>query len=148
MQIVNRKSKIYGCVNILELMTYAVMIYSIFVPLRLGTIWSYVGLIVFLWGATIYTIAIVNFATAPLDKPVTKGIYGISRHPIHFSYFVMYIGIGIACASWIFLLFSIIYIILQDILHSAEERFCLEKYGDAYREYMNKTWRYIGVPKR
>jgi len=30
---------------------------------------------------------------------------------------------------------------------NAEERFCLEKYGDAYREYMNRTPRWIGFPK-
>jgi protein-S-isoprenylcysteine O-methyltransferase Ste14 len=28
-----------------------------------------------------------------------------------------------------------------------EERFLLEKYGDAYREYIEQTPRWIGVPK-
>jgi protein-S-isoprenylcysteine O-methyltransferase Ste14 len=28
-----------------------------------------------------------------------------------------------------------------------EERLCLEKYGDAYRDYMNRTPRWIGIPK-
>jgi protein-S-isoprenylcysteine O-methyltransferase Ste14 len=28
-----------------------------------------------------------------------------------------------------------------------EERTCLEKYGDTYREYMNRTHRWIGLPK-
>jgi len=28
-----------------------------------------------------------------------------------------------------------------------EERFYLKKYGDAYREYMNRTPRWIGIPK-
>jgi len=29
----------------------------------------------------------------------------------------------------------------------AEERFCLKQYGDTYREYMNKTPRWLGIPK-
>jgi protein-S-isoprenylcysteine O-methyltransferase Ste14 len=28
-----------------------------------------------------------------------------------------------------------------------EEQSCLEKYGDAYREYMDRTPKYIGIPK-
>jgi len=28
-----------------------------------------------------------------------------------------------------------------------EERFCLEKYGEAYREYIDKTPRWMGLPK-
>jgi protein-S-isoprenylcysteine O-methyltransferase Ste14 len=29
----------------------------------------------------------------------------------------------------------------------AEEPFLIEKYGDTYREYMNRTPRWIGIPK-
>jgi protein-S-isoprenylcysteine O-methyltransferase Ste14 len=29
----------------------------------------------------------------------------------------------------------------------SEERFCLKEYGDAYREYMNRTPRWIGITK-
>ena len=128
---------------ILHPITLVLLIYPIFVPLELGTIWFYVGLFVFLPGATIYTIAIINFVTTPLGELVTKGAYRFSRNPIHFSYFIMCLGMGIAGASWVILLCSVIYMPLQDILHSSEERFCLERYGDAYREYIKKTPRYL-----
>jgi protein-S-isoprenylcysteine O-methyltransferase Ste14 len=59
----------------------------------------------------------------------------------------MFIGISIACASWIFLLFTIVYMIPAFILATSEERHCLEKYGDAYREYIAKTPKWIGIPK-
>jgi len=94
-----------------------------------------------------YTIVTVNFATTPLDDPVTKGLYRYSRNPQYLTEFLMFIGVGIASASWIFLLFSIVYSIFMLSFASSEEHFCLEKYGDAYREYMNKTPRYIGMPK-
>ena len=35
--------------------------------------------------------------------------------------------------------------ILPDV--KAEERCCLERYGNVYREYMNRTPRWIGIPK-
>jgi len=28
-----------------------------------------------------------------------------------------------------------------------EERFCLKQYGKAYEEYMNRTPRWLGIPK-
>jgi len=123
------------------------LIYSIFLPLKLGTTWFYIGLPICLLGLIMLTITTVNFATTPLDEPVTKGLYSYSRHPMYLTQILMFIGVGIACASWIFLLFAILRTIASLMLVIPEERFCLEKYGNSYREYMNKTPRYIGVPK-
>jgi protein-S-isoprenylcysteine O-methyltransferase Ste14 len=61
--------------------------------------------------------------------------------------FLMFIGAGIASASWLFLLLSVVYIIMPPLFVPAEERFLLEKYGDAYREYMDRTSRWLGTPK-
>jgi len=57
-------------------------------------------------------------------------------------------GIGIACASWLFLLLTMMWIVLYDILIAPEECWCLERYRDAYREYMNRTPKWIGIPNR
>ena len=124
-------------------------IYSIFLPLQLGTIWFYIGLPISIVGLITFTMVIVTFATTPIDnEPLTKGLYCYSRHPMYITQALMFIGVSIACASWLFLLFTIVYTILSIICVSPEERFCLEKYGDVYREYMNKTPRWIGVPKK
>ena len=84
----------------------------------------------------------------PLDKLIIKGIYGISRHLIYVAHDFIFIGVGIACASWFFLLLSIIFLIGQHVSAFAEERYCLEKYGNAYRKYMKRAPRYIGIPKK
>jgi len=64
-----------------------------------------------------------------------------------FGNFLAIIGIGIACASWIFLLLGIVIITLMNMKVVSEERFCLKKFGNAYREYMERTPRWIGIPK-
>jgi protein-S-isoprenylcysteine O-methyltransferase Ste14 len=92
-------------------------------------------------------IAAHNFATSSKDKPVTKGVYRISRHPMYFFGLLTYIGIGITSASWLYLILAASYIVLNNISVRVEERVCLNKYGDAYREYMNRTPRWIGIPK-
>jgi protein-S-isoprenylcysteine O-methyltransferase Ste14 len=133
---------IFGTVLFLGLFAY-----SIFLPLQLGTAWFYVGLALCVLGVVTWTIAIVNIADIPLGEPWNKGLYRYSRHPLYFASFLILIGAGIASASWVFLLFSIVYIILIAIFVSAEERFCLEKFGNSYREYINRTPRWIGLPK-
>src|SRR4030042_4884052 len=118
---------------------FGLFIYSIFLPLQLGTIWFYIGLALCVLGITVWTIAMVNIANIPLDEPWARGLYRYSRHPMILSSFLIFVGAGIASASWVFLLLSIIFIILSAILISAEERHCLEKFGTAYREYLNRT---------
>ena len=124
------------------------IIYSVFLPLKLGTVWLHVGLPIFFIGLIMNLMAGINIATTLLDKePITKGVYRFSRHPAYFGGFLIYLGIGIACASWVFILLSLAWIIIWYIVVPSEERSLLKKYGDAYRKYMNKTPRWIGVPK-
>ena len=123
-------------------------IYSIFVPLRTGTAWFYVGLPICLLGLILFTITEVNFGRTSLcDEPATKGIYRYSRHPMYISMFLMLLGVGIASASWVIMLFAVISMILWVPLAISEEQFCLEQYGDSYRQYMNRTPRWIGIPR-
>ena len=126
---------------------YVLVAYSFFLPLKLETLWPFVGLCVFLPGVIFDIMAILSFVKTPLDEPVIGGIYRFSRNPIYLGQFLVCMGIGIACLSWIFLLYGVIFLILVNLSVSAEERFCLEKYGEAYREYMGRTPRWIGRPK-
>lgn len=144
MKLSKREKAIVHIVNIIG---YAAFLYSIFLPFKLGTAWFYIGLFIFLLALALLVTVIINFITTPIDKPVTKGIYIYSRHPGYLSQFLFFIGIGIATTSWIILLVAIIFFILGNIIANSEERYCKEKYGDTYKEYLNKVPRWIGIPK-
>ena len=138
--------------RILALSTHVVImpaaaIYSIFLALKLGTAWFYVGIPVCFVAGVMAVIAYVNIINTPPNAPATTGAYRISRHPLYFSAFLIYLGTGIACASWLFLLFAAAWIIMWNIVVPAEERGLVAEYGDAYRKYMNRTPRWIGIPK-
>ena len=133
--------------NITSFLLFALIAYSIFLPLKLGTAWFFAGFPIYLLGAIIMTIAWLDFFTTAEDKPVTKGVYSLSRNPMYFGMFLIFGGTGIACVSWVFLLLTTVFIILSHIFVVSEERSCLQKYGNAYREYMNRTPRWIGIPK-
>ena len=126
---------------------FASYAYTIFLPLKLGTIWFYAGLLVYLLGMFIENVAMLSFYTTPVEKPVTKGVYSISRNPQYVGDFFINISISIACLSWIFLLVAIVNLFLLRNFVVAEEHFLLDKYGNAYRDYMNRTPRWIGLPK-
>ena len=121
-------------------------IYTVFLPLKLGTLWLYSGLTVFLFGIVFTIVTIRNFATSPKDKVITKGLYRFTRNPMYMGMILMQIGIGIACASWLYLLLTVALMILLNANLSAEERYCLYMYGDNYQKYMNSTPRWIGIP--
>ena len=137
-------TKIEKSANIFrQIILILTFIYSIFLPLKLGTTWFYAGLAVYLVGLITYTIVMVNWTSSSPDEPATRGLYRYSRHPQYLTQFLMFIGAGIASASWFFLLLEIVTMILINIVVIPEEDFCLEKYGDAYREYVNITPRWI-----
>ena len=121
--------------------------YSIFLPLKLGTVWFYAGLTIYLVGLVMFLTAIVNIATTPSGQSFSKGMYRYSRHPMLFSGSIIFVGVSVASASWVFLLLSVVVMILQTYQVIAEERGCLDTYGDEYQKYLNKTSRWLGIPK-
>jgi protein-S-isoprenylcysteine O-methyltransferase Ste14 len=126
---------------------FAAVVYSVFLPLKLGTMWFYVGLPITLIGLLGSLVVLVNWASTPAGEPVTSGLYRYSRHPMYVTEVLLLLGVGIISASWIFLLFPII--IGAGAVHfiKMEEAQCLGHYGAAYREYMKRTPRWIGTPK-
>lgn len=141
----SKREKIIG--NIANSITVIAFLYAIFLPFKLGTIWFYIGIFIFLLSVTSLIAASGGFITTPTDKPVTKGIYKYSRHPLYFSCLLVLIAIGIASASWIILLAATLFFILVNIISSSEEQYCKEKYGDTYINYLNKVPKWMGIPK-
>jgi protein-S-isoprenylcysteine O-methyltransferase Ste14 len=130
-----------------KLLLLPAMVYSIFLPLKLDTAWFYVGLPVTLIGLIAYTVVLVNWATTPLDSSVSRGLYRYSRHPMYVTMFVFFLGLGIVTASWVLLLLFVIFVVGCVAYANVEEQSLIKKYGDRYRDYMNRTPRWIGMPK-
>ena len=142
-----RRNKFERYISIIgNLFWLLALCYSVFLPLQPGTIWFYVGLSVFIIGLTLMAIATYNFINTPTDQLITTGAYKLSRHPMYLATFFICFGAGIAARSWLFILFSIImaFCFYQEAL--IEERYCLNKYGNVYQDYIHRTPRFIGVP--
>ena len=142
----NKTTKIVFVITHIMIMPFT-FIYSIFLPLKLDTLWYFVGLSIYLLGLVISLLFGISFAKAPLGEPIRNGVFSISRHPGYLSFFLVCIGIGIACSSWVYLLCAFVWIVSLNFGVIEEEHNLIEKYGDAYKEYMNRTPRWIGFPK-
>ena len=130
-----------------KLIYFAAVPYSVFLPLKLGTIWFYAGLPITLVGLVGSTVVVVNWANTPAGKPVTRGIYRYSRHPMYVTEVLLLFGVSIASASCVFLLFPIVIGVGAVYFIKIEEAYTIGHYGKAYSEYMNRTPKWIGIPK-
>jgi protein-S-isoprenylcysteine O-methyltransferase Ste14 len=143
-QLTKKEKRILNAIPLTLIVSFA---YAVFLPLQLGTTWLYIGLLVYLFGMILTAVAVLNFASAPKNELITKGLYRTTRNPVYVGMLVMQIGIVVACTSWFYLLLTAVLSILLNAILSAEERYCLDTYGDAYKKYMERTPRWIGIPK-
>jgi len=132
-----------------KIIYFPAVIYSVFLPLKLGTVWFYVGLPITLIGLAGSLVVLVSWAITPAGEPVTRGLYRYSRHPMYVTMVLLLLGVSMASVSWVFLLFAIIsgVGVTRPYFVKVEEAQCLGHYGAAYREYMNRTPRWLGIPK-
>lgn len=121
--------------------------YSLFIPLQLGTIWFYSGSIVFLIGTILLAISTYDFIAVASDQPIKTGAYKFSRHPMYLATFLICLGSSIASVSMILLALTIIMVLCFHKEALLEERYCLNKYGYQYKEYIDKVPRWIGIRK-
>ena len=121
----------------------APILIAAFTPLKLNTLWLWVGAGLFISGIVGSCIALYYYSYAPANRFVTKGIYRFSRNPVYVLSYIITLGIGIATASWLIILCVICQIAVMRRIIKAEDSYCLEKYGDSYREYMEDIPRYF-----
>jgi len=121
--------------------------YSIFLPLRPGTIFFIFGLFAFVAGTALLARATWDFIKAPAKLAIVKGAYAVSRHPMYVATFLICLGAGFAAGSWLLVLLSVAMMLgfFREAL--LEERDCLARYGDAYRAYRDRTRRWFSLPR-
>lgn len=71
---------------------------------------------------------------------ITRGIYGIIRHPMYASQWLWVIAQPLLLPNWIAgWLDLIVFIVFYSLRVKAEEQLMLEQFGGRYRSYMQKV---------
>jgi protein-S-isoprenylcysteine O-methyltransferase Ste14 len=136
-----RRDKAMICVGAVLAAAYFLLI--IVTPLKLGSGVLVAGLAVYVLGLAGFLTALIQFRNTPPGEPVTGGLYRLSRHPQQLSFFVIFLGVSIAVGSWLVLLIQAVSALFLHARVLAEERACLQRYGDSYRSYMKRVPRYL-----
>jgi protein-S-isoprenylcysteine O-methyltransferase Ste14 len=127
-----------------KLFSLACLILLFLTPLKIGSpILLTTGAAVHLVGLAGLVVSLFNFRNTPLDEPVSRGLYRISRHPQIVALFVVFLGACLTIGSWIALFMLLASRLMQHFSILAEEEACLAQYGDSYRAYMNRVPRYF-----
>lgn len=126
-----------------KLVNFTWFAFVILTPLKIGTPVFAVGGTVFALGLVGFVVSLLNYKDTPLDQPVTKGLYKISRNPQVLTLYISYYGISIAIGSWIALFIQFISQVFSHARILAEEGSCLRQYGDSYQAYMRTVARYF-----
>ena len=83
-----------------------------------------------------------------IGKLNTAGLYRYSRNPQLVGGFLFILGYALLWPSWQGMLWASLWIPTSYLMVRAEEDHLRRIFGLEYREYCDKTPRYIGLPKR
>jgi protein-S-isoprenylcysteine O-methyltransferase Ste14 len=79
----------------------------------------------------------------PGHQLMTGGPFGLIRHPIYLSFAVFYLGSVLLLPYAVFLLHALASLVAYDYRARAEEAVMLDAFGDRYREYRDRTRRFL-----
>lgn len=119
------------------------IVYMCFLTVAVNSPWFFIGLAVYILGAVLYSASVVSYARPKSNGINTAGLYGVSRNPMYVAYFIYFLGCAIMAQSLILLAVIIVFQISTHIIIRSEERWCIEKFGDEYMDYMKNVRRYI-----
>jgi protein-S-isoprenylcysteine O-methyltransferase Ste14 len=128
-------------INVLT--TLLLLIVPFFLQIKLNGISGISGLFFLICGLTLYAIAIVQFAKPDNYGLNNSGLYTITRNPMYVSFFLYFLGCCMLTSSRVLLLVLVVFQISVHFLIISEERWCIEKFGDSYRDYIKKVRRYL-----
>lgn len=74
---------------------------------------------------------------------ITTGLYGLIRNPTYLGLFLLNIGVWLIWPSWTIFLLNILFILFLEIQVRCEEDYLLSTHGELYRDYKNRTKRYL-----
>lgn len=86
--------------------------------------------------------------TIVLIKPATSlqttGIYSITRNPMYVGLAIVYLGLSCLIGNWWnFILFPILFFVVQEYIIKSEERYLVRAFGQEFIHYTKKVRRWL-----
>jgi protein-S-isoprenylcysteine O-methyltransferase Ste14 len=126
-----------------QLSNSLVIVYLCFLKIRTDGYWFYIGILIYGLGVLLCFISVLDYAKPKENGINLKGLYRVSRNPMYVAYFIYFLGCVLLTRSIVLLVILIVFQISAHWIIRSEERWCIQKFGEEYIQYMNKVRRYI-----
>lgn len=107
------------------------------------SLYFYLGAVCYFSGIVLCAVSMVCFASPDAEGLNINGIYQFSRNPMYIAYFICFIGMSLLTQSLPLLGIVMIFQVSAHWIILSEERWCIERFDERYKEYMKKVRRYI-----
>lgn len=138
--LVGKEKAAYWLYQISNIMIF---VYLYFLNIKIDSYWFYVGLAIYGLGVILCIFSVLNFAKPEENGINLKGLYQVSRNPLYVAYFIYFFGCVLLTQSLILLAILLVFQISAHWIIKSDERWCIQKFGEEYINYMNKVRRYI-----
>ena len=103
------------------------------------------GFILIAAGLVAFFVAAVPIYWAKLRRKgaVTGGIYAVIRHPQYVALAITGVGTALVWPRFLVLVTLVTMLVLYSLLADWEERLCVARFGDDYRQYLRRTGRFV-----
>lgn len=130
--------------NIYQLTSVAIFIYPVLMRVEFDFSWQlWLGAVLYVLGIVLLTASVIAFANPDGQGMVAGGIYRFSRNPMYISYFLTFLGITALAKSPMLLSLTLVNQLSVHWVILAEERMCVDEFGEDYKQYMQRVRRYI-----
>jgi protein-S-isoprenylcysteine O-methyltransferase Ste14 len=122
--------------NVVTFILYFVFLFTLDDPPNLAIL-NYFGFAFFALGAVFLVMSLVGHSRKENQATILAGgAYGIVRHPMYLSAILFFIAMACFLPHWIILILVCLNLIVIYRFMLIEEKQSIEKFGDAYRQYM------------
>ena len=97
------------------------------------------------WGVVVWTLRswpslFAGHGVLENQEVVTRGAYGVVRHPVYLGALLIWLGLALAFSSTLAFGITLLYVIPAYLLYiRAEEQMMLQSFGESYASYRKQT---------
>jgi protein-S-isoprenylcysteine O-methyltransferase Ste14 len=144
--------RVIWIVTVSAVVIAAIVARTVKLPIMLAYGFGYIGILIMAFGLVIRISAMAslgrmftyNVTIRDGHELVTSGIYRFVRHPAYTGMLITFAGYGLALNNWLgfAIAFAPVFAVMKRRI-AIEETVLLDQFGDAYVEYVKRSWRLV-----